>query len=142
MKNIKDFFHNTNDFLLAVVIVLIAAGLIVWRINVILKYPSTVAHRSEQQTEQKADEKKAASSLKAGSAFKNGALKKSVSVTLGEGGGESAVQELIDKKLFDDYAQFTAALEAAGSSAGNVTGGDYTFEKGTSVEDVIKTLVS
>lgn len=43
MRGIKDFFHDTNDIALAIVVVLIAAGLIVWRMHIILQYPAEMA---------------------------------------------------------------------------------------------------
>ena len=60
MKRIKDFIHDTNDILLAVIIVLIAAGVIFWRLRIILEYPERVArenmHASEVTTEEPADQ--------------------------------------------------------------------------------------
>ena len=60
MKRIKDFIHDTNDILLAVIIVLIAAGVIFWRLNIILDYPDKVArenlHAAEEAAEQDAAE--------------------------------------------------------------------------------------
>lgn len=43
MRGFKDFFHETNDIALAIVIVLFAAGLIGWRIRIILQYPAQLA---------------------------------------------------------------------------------------------------
>ena len=42
MRHIKNFFHNITDVLLAIIIVAIAAGIIFWRMQVILDYPKTV----------------------------------------------------------------------------------------------------
>ncbi len=42
MKHIKNLIHNINDIALALIIVIIAAGIIYWRIQVILDYPQTV----------------------------------------------------------------------------------------------------
>ena len=42
MRHIKNFFHNINDIVLAVLIVVIAAGVIYWRMQIILEYPKTV----------------------------------------------------------------------------------------------------
>ena len=44
----RNFFHNINDILLAAVIVLIASGIIFWRMNIILDYPEQLA--AEQAT--------------------------------------------------------------------------------------------
>ena len=39
----KNFFHDISDILLALVIVVIAAGVVFWRIQVIMEYPDKVA---------------------------------------------------------------------------------------------------
>lgn len=57
MKGFKDFFHNINDILLAVIIIALAAGIIYWRMNVIMDYPETLAsQQSNIETEQQADD--------------------------------------------------------------------------------------
>ncbi len=43
MRGFKDFFHETNDIALAIVVVLLAIGLIGWRLRIILAYPSQIA---------------------------------------------------------------------------------------------------
>jgi len=138
MKNFKDLFHNTNDIIIALVIVMMAAGVIVWRFNVIMKYPQVLASQSSRK--QSEETLNSASTLKYGSAFKNGALKKDVSVTI-NGGGEADVSDLIDKNLFADYKQFAADVKAQGHDVSDVDAGTYSFKKGASVESVISDLV-
>ncbi len=138
MKNFKDLFHNTNDIIIALVIVMMAAGVIVWRFNVIMKYPQVLASQSSRK--QSEETLNSASTLKYGSAFKNGALKKDVSVTI-NGGGEADVSDLIDKNLFTDYKQFTADVKAQGHDVSEIDAGTYSFKKGASVESVISDLV-
>lgn len=58
MKKIKDFFHDSNDLLLALLIILVAAGVIVWRIGVILDYPSKYVKENAQKVEQVDDKEK------------------------------------------------------------------------------------
>ncbi len=43
MRAIKNFFHNINDILLAIIIVALAAGIIYWRMGIILDYPRQFA---------------------------------------------------------------------------------------------------
>ena len=43
MRSIRNFFHNINDILLAIIIVVIAAGVIYWRMGIILDYPKQLA---------------------------------------------------------------------------------------------------
>ena len=138
MKNFKDLFHNTNDIIIALVIVMMAAGVIVWRFNVIMRYPQVLASKSSRK--QSEETLNSASTLKYGSAFKNGALKKDVSVTI-NGGGEADVSDLIDKNLFTDYKQFTADVKAQGHDVSEIDAGTYSFKKGASVESVISDLV-
>ena len=138
MKNFKDLFHNTNDIIIALVIVMMAAGVIVWRFNVIMKYPQVLASQSSRK--QSEETLNSASTLKYGSAFKNGALKKDVSVTI-NGGGEADISDLIDKNLFTDYKQFTADVKAQGHEVSDIDAGTYSFKKGASVESVISDLV-
>ena len=138
MKNFKDLFHKTNDIIIALVIVMMAAGVIVWRFNVIMKYPQVLASQSSRK--QSEETLNSASTLKYGSAFKNGALKKDVSVTI-NGGGEADVSDLIDKNLFADYKQFTADVKSQGHDVSDIDAGTYSFKKGASVESVISDLV-
>ena len=138
MKNFKDLFHNTNDIIIALVIVMMAAGVIVWRFNVIMKYPQVLASQSSRK--QSEETLNSASTLKYGSAFKNGALKNDVSVTI-NGGGEADVSDLIDKNLFTDYKQFTSDVKAQGHDVSEIDAGTYSFKKGASVESVISDLV-
>ena len=64
MRGFKDFFHETNDIALAIVIVLFAASLIGWRIRIILQYPvqlakeATVSGSTETEQMQNSDSSK------------------------------------------------------------------------------------
>ena len=109
-----------------------------WRFNVIMKYPQVLASQSNRK--QSEETLNSASTLKYGSAFKNGALKKDMSVTV-NGGGEADVSDLIDKNLFADYKQFAADVKAQGHDVSDIDAGTYSFKKGASVESVISDLV-
>ena len=60
MRHIRNFFHNINDIVLAVIIVALAAGIIYWRMQIILDYPKELANERaeavQQQEEQAAEE--------------------------------------------------------------------------------------
>ena len=54
MTHIRNFLHNINDVVLAIVIVLLAAGIIYWRMQIIMDYPKQLANENaavEQQEE-------------------------------------------------------------------------------------------
>lgn len=41
MRHIRNFIHNISDIVLAIIVIAIAAGIIFWRMQIILKYPET-----------------------------------------------------------------------------------------------------
>ncbi len=52
MRLIKNFLHNINDIVLAVIIVLLAAGIIYWRMQIILDYPQQLAEQQAVYNEE------------------------------------------------------------------------------------------
>ena len=60
MRHIRNFFHNINDIVLAIIIVALAAGIIYWRMQVIMDYPKELANEraaeAQEQEEQAAEE--------------------------------------------------------------------------------------
>lgn len=56
MRHIRNFFHNINDIILAVVIVAVAAGIIYWRMQIILDYPKQLAEEQAVYTQEEAEE--------------------------------------------------------------------------------------
>lgn len=59
MRHIRNFFHNINDIVLAIIIVALAAGIIYWRMQVIMDYPKQLANeRAEaaQEMEEQAEQ--------------------------------------------------------------------------------------
>ena len=56
MKKFQDFFYDKNDIIIALLILLFAGLLIMWRIDVIMDYPQTLAKETDtvQTTEQSA----------------------------------------------------------------------------------------
>jgi F0F1-type ATP synthase membrane subunit b/b' len=61
MRHIRNFFHNINDIILAIIIVAIASGIIYWRLQVILDYPKKMVQQQieqEEKTQTEANETK------------------------------------------------------------------------------------
>ena len=48
MKKFKDFLYDKNDILIAVLILVVAASIIAWRMDVILQYPKQLIHNDSQ----------------------------------------------------------------------------------------------
>ena len=58
MKKLKDFFYHVNDVLLALFIIVIAGGIIFWRVDKIMEYPQQVVEEQAKasSTSSKADQ--------------------------------------------------------------------------------------
>lgn len=59
MRLIKNFLHNINDIVLAVIIVALAAGIIYWRMQIILDYPKQLADQQAEYQQEQAEEQSA-----------------------------------------------------------------------------------
>ena len=55
MRLIKNFLHNINDIVLAIIIVALAAGIIYWRMQIILDYPEQLAEEQAVYNEDNAE---------------------------------------------------------------------------------------
>lgn len=158
MNKIKDFFYNTNDILIALLILVCAGALIVWRIDAIMDYPrvvvetATVAHEKAIDKDAKKDaksdktekgEKTSTKSSKAKESLWNddGTLKKGASVTIPEGNAEGAYDALVESGLFSSADDFINACEEYGYSVESLKAGKFDFDAGTSKEVVIDTML-
>ena len=158
MKGLKDFLYDKNDILIAFAILVIAALLIVWRMNAIMDYPHTLAEKTgtEETTEasaieaekeaEKDAEKEAASQSGstaddpsgegASSLWSNGALSKDVTVTVQGGSATAAVQSLIDAGLFQSYDEYSQICKAAGYTPEDIKATTFTFTAGSTQTDI------
>lgn len=53
MRKLKDFIYDYNDIMLAIVIIVVAAGVIFWKVTDVMAYPSFIrnANKQNEQTE-------------------------------------------------------------------------------------------
>lgn len=170
MKRLKDFFYDKNDILIALAILVIAALLIIWRMEVIMDYPKTLAEQTgtvsttEEEavdngaetdkdadtagssdagsgsTDSTADNSQTPDSTggQADSVFTNGALTKSVTVTVQGGSATGAVQSLISAGLFTSYDEYEKICKAAGCKPEDIKATTFTFEAGSTQADIAK----
>lgn len=146
LEIMKDKWYTINDIILALIIITVAAIIIFWRFDILMQYPDQLAkNNAKRQTEMdKKDEMNSSKSyaIKMGKAFKDGQLIDNVNITILEGNEEAAFKDLFDKNLFDNYAQFEDALKSLNLSVDMVRRGTMGFNKGTSVETLLKDLTS
>lgn len=138
MKGLKDFIYDKNDILIALVILILAALLIIWRMDVIMAYPETLA---EQTNTTDTTEESAVSGQSGNSSsglWSDGALTRDVTVTIEGGSATAAVQSLIDAGLFESYDEYTKVCEAAGYVPEEIKATTFTFEQGSTQTDIAK----
>ena len=121
------------------VILVIAALLIVWRMDAIMNYPHTLAQETgttdTTDTEAVPNENTGDSPS---SLWADGVLSKDVKVDVEGGSATAAVQSLIDAGLFTSYEQFTKVCKAAGCTPEDIKATTFTFEAGCTQTDIAK----
>ena len=144
-KGFKDFLYNTNDIWLAAAILIIAALLIVWRVNVIMAYPKTLDKVSGTTTTEQKSASTAASDSKAkadnksnASLYKDGKLTEAVKVKVAGGSESAAINSLVKAKLFTSDSDFKKACKAADVKPSKIKAGTFTFKKGSTKESIAK----
>lgn len=156
MKSYKDFLYKINDILLAIAILVIACGLIFWRMDAIMDYPNTLDNQpaaeetqgedetqgsgEEQQDPAPDDEGETDEPEETTSVWDGDTLAKDVTVNVQSGSATAAVQSLIDAGLFADYDEFDQVCKSAKTSAENIKAGNFTFSAGFSKKDIAKTV--
>lgn len=156
MKSYKDFIYKVNDILLALAILVIACGLIFWRMSVIMDYPNTLGDQTaveqtqgedetqgsgeEQQDPAPDDEEETDEPEETDSVWNGDTLAKDVTVNVQSGSATAAVQSLIDAGLFADYDEFDQVCKSAKTNAENIKAGSFTFNAGSSKKDIAKTV--
>ena len=95
MRAIKNFFHNINDILLAIIVVALATGVIYWRMNIILNYPKQLAEEQAIYLQQDAEEAESAEAADAAeSAEEDAEAEGSEDADAAESGGETDESEM------------------------------------------------
>ncbi|NLY82243.1 MAG: hypothetical protein GX078_05655 [Clostridiales bacterium] len=165
MRIIKNFFHNINDLIVVAIILVAAAILIYWRLDIILDYPEQVLDKQNtstvvddidstdgavtpekitpteeepEQEEEKPDVEEPA--IAAGSVFKDGKLKKDTTVEIEGGSATVAANSLVESNFFEDYEQYSVAVKSFDRKPENIRAGTYSFREGTSLEKVISAI--
>ena len=161
MKRIKDFFYNWNDVLIIMFILLAAATLIYWRVQVIMDYPKTLAVEIQEGTaegldiempEEPPEEPKEPENTavinettppepgegpRDSTIWKDGKLKVPVTVVTQEGSAAEAAEALIQAGLFISYEDYELICIRAGVHADDIKATEFTFPAGTTQEDIV-----
>ena len=148
MKSFKDFYYDKNDIIIAILILFIAALIIMWRVNVIMDYPKTLAKETDtlQTTEQSAvdkEEKPADEPEETDSQlWMAGELTQDVTVSITGGSATAAAEGLISAGLFESYGEFEKTCKAVGRSPEDIKASTFTFEEGSTQTDIAKQVTN
>lgn len=151
MKTLKDFYYDKNDIIIALLILCIAGLIIMWRIDVIMDYPQTLAKETDtvQTTEETAVDSEASTSAdasadaeSAGQVWMGGELTQEMTVSVSGGSATAAVEALVSIGLFDSYEEFADVCKAAGCSPEDIKANTFTFEKGSTQADIAKQVTN
>lgn len=148
MKKFQDFFYDKNDIIIALLILLFAGLLIMWRIDVIMDYPQTLAKETDtvQTTEQNAVDPKEENADEEpenpDQVWMAGELTHDITVSIAGGSATAAVDGLVSAGLFDSYDDFTKVCKSAGCSPEDIKANTFTFEKGSTQTDIAKQVTN
>lgn len=68
----------------------------------------------------------------------DGALSRDVDVTVSGDSATAAIQKLVEAGLFEDYAEYQSACDNLGIDHQKVSAGNFTFEKGSTKNDIAR----
>lgn len=148
MKALKDFIYDKNDLIIALLVLVLAALIIAWRMDVIMNYPEVLAQETgtvQVDNSEKGDDKEEGDADKdsAGETTSSGVwsgdkLAKDVTVEINPGSATAAAQCLVDAGLFKSYEDYENACASAGTDPTDIHAATFTFEKGLTKADIAK----
>ena len=136
MNKIKDFFYNKNDIII-VLIILIAAGLIIYtRISAIMDYPETLAQQNAkaQQTTQASESKETTSS--------ESSAAETVEITISDSDDSVAVAtKLYQAGLVSSDTEFQSYISNMGKES-SLKSGTFQIPKGSTDEQILNIIAN
>ena len=170
MKKLKDFIYDKNDIVIAVLILVVAALIISWRLGIILEYPKQLLGTDDPgiQTPVGGDEDPGLPDDGEGDEpqgsegdepqggegdepqgneppediplWDGGMLTEDVEVEVEGASASAAVKCLVNAGLFEDYAEYQKICEEEGMDHEKVSAGTFTFKKGTTKKEIAKKI--
>lgn len=155
IKDFKDFIYDKNDIIIAAAILVAAALIITWRLNVILDYPKQIiSDGNTTDITEPIDDTGSDDTGDAGDAtddtnsndvaatetelWLGGAITRDVEVVVTGSTASGAIQCLVDAGLFSDYADYQATCYELGLDHEKVSAGTFTFANGSTKADIAR----
>ena len=169
MKKLKDFIYDKNDIIIAALILIAAALIITWRMNVILDYPKQLINADDDtnvtepadntdtedtgggdnsgkqnaQDDQNGTSEDSSDSTNTNQTTElwvDGVLSGDVEVDVTGATASAAIQCLVDRGLFADYAEYQALCDEQGLDHEKVSAGTFTFAKGSTKAQIARKI--
>jgi hypothetical protein len=153
-RSIRDFNYNHSDIFLAIIILIVAAVVIVWRINVIMDYPKTLSPEAlanelqavdtgEDPTSEAVNTEKTTTSGSKKATWDGDALSEDITVTLSGKSKSDDVQALINAGLFVNDTDFNNTCQEAGLKKKNINlkKGNHLLKAGMTKTDIVKAVI-
>lgn len=151
-RGFRDFYYDNNDIFLVILILLIAAGVIAWRVQIIMSYPDTLVSGSKatSQSEAIAGGNKAVQDSSSSSAktttdekvtaakWDGDKLAEDIKVEVADGTATASVESLVQAKIFDNYDEYKKLCSSLNIDPTSINAGTYTFDKGMTKKDIVK----
>lgn len=139
MNKIKDFFYNKNDIII-VLIILIAAGLIIYtRISAIMDYPETLAQQNAkaQQTTQASESKETTAA-----ASSESSAAETVEITISDSDDSVAVAtKLYQAGLVSSDTEFQSYISNMDKES-SLKSGTFQIPKGSTDEQILNIIAN
>lgn len=162
MKRFKDFVYDKNDILIALLVLVAAALIILWRMEAIMDYPSQMFSDNTPSDTLTVDPDDGAAGDPAGTGddgqtdgnggsedgtgsdtgalWSEGVLTRDVEVEVTGTTAMDAITCLVNAGLFDDYAEYQKTCKNTGLDHEKVSAGTITFEKGSTKADIARQI--
>lgn len=143
-RTFRDFMYDKNDIFVALIIILISMGVIVWCVRNVMNYPNTLDSVTTAEKVQSAveQESKSGSSSEVQAKWKNGKLAETITVEVSSDSTEAAINSLIAYGLFATADQFRETCVKADVSDADIKTGKFTFKKGSTRRDIVRQVTA
>jgi len=161
MKKLRDFIYDTNDIIIAILILVVAAGIIFWRMSAILDYPSKLLGTEDAKTEEPVvddqtkpsdivqeepvteepvvQEQESEEPTHENAVFsEDGTLVETVIVDIEGNSAKEAVSCLVMKGLFENYQEYEDTCKSKSLDPEKIAAGRFTFKEGSTKGDICK----
>ncbi|WP_077368107.1 type IV pilin [Anaerosalibacter sp. Marseille-P3206] len=142
---LKDFFYDAIDYILMVVIIVIVAGIIGWRLNVLFdkdktKTPTVGNEIEISKDEKNIDNKDGKDNDKNQDKKSEESSKEVVKIVIPSGSPASSIADILFKeKLIEDEKQFISKMIELKLDT-KVKCGEFEIKRGSSIEEILATI--